>query len=244
MLYPATFTPGGEFGYGAVSDGPLEGERHITLPYGQVDGLHPEGHPGVDFGWYSNPATKPEGNLDLLPIYSRRGGLCINSGTTSVNGFFIVVMLGPYAPGTLIEYLGHMFAPSPFIAGDLVSAGTVVGNVDNTGFSTGNHLHWGMWRLRDDLTLERVDPLSVLGFDPPPPVIGPDGQEEGNYDVPPRELRIMDIALAQVALAIVDQQLPAGHASVQLVDTGDDGQVGVLLTLDKADVLAAYPPGF
>ena len=33
----------------------------------------------------------------------------------------------------------------------------------------------------------------------------------------------MDIALAQVALAVVEQQLGPGHASVQLVDTAQPG---------------------
>ena len=36
--YPARFMPGGEFGYGTVIGGPLEGERHIRYTFGSIDG--------------------------------------------------------------------------------------------------------------------------------------------------------------------------------------------------------------
>jgi peptidase M23-like protein len=243
-LYPAIYAPGGEFGLGTITGGPMVGVRDVTTLYGVVDGLHPEGHSGIDMGWYIDQSLKPAGNVYLEPVLARIPGTILRAGFDSVNGNHAIVLHGDWTPGTIATGYMHLAEFPGWAYGDYVPAGFTIGLCDSTGFSTGHHLHFMMWVVGPGGTLDKVNPLDYFGVEPPPPPVDVDGTPEGSYDVPPKVLRQMDIALAQVAIAVVQQELGPGRASVQLVDTGNDQQVGVLLTMSRDAVLAAYPPGF
>ena len=243
MTFPCSWTPGGEFIGGVVHNSPI-GEATVTLAYQQVDALHPTGHAGIDLVCEPVAGDTTDGH----PIVLLVDGTVIDKGFTSVMGHYIMLAHGDLRhPGTLASLYLHSPRPSDFNIGDTVSAGSVLNVVDNTGLSTGPHLHWGMYAVGIDLSLHLIDPLSVFGVDslaPPaaPPSV-PVVPSQGTTDVPPRVLRVMDIATGDIAIEVAKANINNGKATVQLVDTGDDNQVGVLVTITKADLLAAYPAG-
>lgn len=237
--YPATWAPGGEFGFGTIVGSPLDGERHITLPFGFVDALHPAeggGHGGLDEGWYTD--DRPPGGVNLEPLYNRLFGVVIGKGFNSVYGNFIFLRHGDPVPGTIACLLMHLAEPSPWNVGDFVPAGQVLGRCDTTGLATGPHLHWGMYVIQDDGSYKLVDPLSVFGEEPapPPPVVG--GEEQDM-----KVIRRMDLAFAAVALEAAKLDLAQGQGTVDLIDTGNDQQVGVLMIVTRDELLRALPGG-
>lgn len=238
--YPATFEAGGAFGYGRVIGGPLE-RGEITLPFAAVDALHPTGHAGVDFGWWLD--NRPPGTLDGLPIYNRMEGVVIDKGLDSVMGYYTMIAHGDQSvPGALASLYLHSPSPSPFEIGDAVPTGAVINVVDNTGLSTGPHLHWGMYQVQPDGHRALVDPLSVLGDDAVPVVseisvpVLPANQED---DV--QIVRTMDIATAEIALAVAKGKIESGEATISLLSDGDLGHVMVGLSIPTAAFTAAFP---
>lgn len=241
MNYPATFEAGGAFGYGRVVGGPLE-RGEITLPFGAVDDLHPGpyGHAGVDFGWWLD--NRPPGSLDGNPITNRLGGVVIDKGLDSVMGYYTMIAHGDQSvPGALTSLYLHSPGPSPFAIGDTVPAGAVINIVDNTGLSTGPHLHWGMYQIQADGHRALVDPLSVLGENVPVvseisvPVLP--ASEENDVQI----VRTMDLATAQIALAVTEEGIKKGSATVSLLSDGDLGHVMVGLSMSTAEFMAAFP---
>lgn len=241
--YPATFEPGGAFGYGRVIGGPLE-RGEITLPFNAIDALHPTGHAGVDFGWWLD--NRPPGTLDGNPITNRLEGVVIDKGLDSVMGYYTMIAHGDqFVPGSLASLYLHSPGPSAFNIGDTVPAGAVINVVDNTGLSTGPHLHWGMYQVQPDGHGALVDPLSVLGVDDAPVVavvsnisvpVLPASQENEVQIV-----RTMDIATAEIAIAVAKGKIESGEATVSLLSDGDLGHVMVGLSIPTAAFTAAYP---
>ncbi|MDR1448094.1 MAG: peptidoglycan DD-metalloendopeptidase family protein [Candidatus Ancillula sp.] len=122
--------------------------HHITAPYG-YDPTHPyvANHTGTDFG---APCGAPifaaaDGKVEMANISYNEGGalrVVLNHGVT--NG---------------VSWLTRYYHLSSFAvsAGQWVSRGQVIGYVGSTGWSTGCHLHFEVWKNG-----HHIDPMTVL----------------------------------------------------------------------------------
>ena len=114
----------------AVADGelcwPLPGHTYISCHFGEVDAFGNAGHRGTDI-----PA--PEGT----PILAAHSGTVLVSGWNDSYGNQVLLDNGA---GLSTRY-AHM-TQTAVTAGEVVTAGQVIGYVGSTGDSTGNHLHF------------------------------------------------------------------------------------------------------
>ncbi len=114
----------------AVADGelcwPLPGHTYISCHFGEVDAFGNAGHRGTDI-----PA--PEGT----PILAAHSGTVLVSGWNDSYGNQVLLDNGA---GLSTRY-AHM-TQTAVTAGEVVTAGQVIGYVGSTGNSTGNHLHF------------------------------------------------------------------------------------------------------
>lgn len=159
---------------------PFAQEFPISQTYGQnVDtyrrfGLA-RGHNGTDFAVVGG-----------TPLYAPDGGVVTLGNDPPGYGHYVEIDVpdGPHAGQWLLAHM-QSFAVSD---GQTVSEGQLLGYSDNTGFSTGPHLHLGFRPLgydRNDGMYGWVDPLpylgggAVIGHPPEPTSI------TYNPDVPP-----------------------------------------------------------
>ena len=132
-------------------DGPfsaLTDEPCINAPYGTSrsynNGAYYNFHTGVDFGVCAQ-------NLN---IYAPAPGTIIYAGPLNVRG-----------NATFIDHgqgvISGIYHQSEILvsAGDQVDQGTLIGQIGNTGRSTGPHLHWDLW-----VGGMQVDPLEWLNY--------------------------------------------------------------------------------
>jgi len=122
---------------------PLDKGR-ITSYYGMrlspITG-EPSFHPGIDI-------AAPGGT----PVIAAGKGIVTVSGYDKVLGNYIIIK----HPGTYQSVYGHL--KKSFVkSGSPVNAGTIIGEVGNTGYSTGPHLHFEV-RGRD----KAEDPLILI----------------------------------------------------------------------------------
>ena len=114
----------------AVADGelcwPLPGHTYISCHFGEADAFGNAGHRGTDI-----PA--PEGT----PILAAHSGTVLVSGWNDSYGNQVLMDNGA---GLSTRY-AHM-TQTAVTAGEVVTAGQVIGYVGNTGDSTGFHLHF------------------------------------------------------------------------------------------------------
>ena len=90
-------------------------------------------HNGVDI-------AVPEGT-DIISI--------LDNGTVSLKGYdetlgYYIYVDYPFNGVTYQIMCFHMFQPAYVNLGDTVQKGTVLGGVGTTGYSTGDHLHFGL----------------------------------------------------------------------------------------------------
>ena len=132
-------------GSGIITDGeliwPLPGHTYISCHFGDVDAFGNEGHRGTDI-----PA--PEGT----PILAAHSGTVIISGWNNSYGNQVLLDNGA---GLSTRY-AHM-TQTAVTAGEVVTAGQIIGYVGNTGDSTGYHLHFEV--MQNDV---RVNPLDLI----------------------------------------------------------------------------------
>ena len=103
-------------------------------------------HEGVDIaGEWAAPVVAPE------------RGRVVFVGRMS-DGAEIVVLAHDGGLVSMYAHLDVSDAPPPVAPGDEVAAGQRIGTVGLTGITTGEHLHWAVWR---DGRL--IDPLSLIG---------------------------------------------------------------------------------
>jgi murein DD-endopeptidase MepM/ murein hydrolase activator NlpD len=106
-------------------------------------------HPGIDVGV---PVGTPVGACgDGVVIEAEIDGY--NSGY----GHYVKIDHG----GGVYSLYGHLSTVAASV-GDKVTAGTVIGRVGMTGFTTGPHLHWEVRVGGSGLTAPTADPLSYL----------------------------------------------------------------------------------
>lgn len=103
----------------------LGGSPPITTVFGAIDASHPKPHTGRDYG-------VPNGT----PIYAPEPGTVKFSGSLGTAGIAVVLQ-----GTTSNSYFYHMLSTAVTV-NQVVAAGTVLGYSDNTGHSTGPHLHF------------------------------------------------------------------------------------------------------
>jgi murein DD-endopeptidase MepM/ murein hydrolase activator NlpD len=121
-------------------DWPFDPNTTVTSEYGPRNGRI---HQGIDFG---------KGGVTAgVDIHAAAQGTIINCVTgkhndTSVSGGwgnFVVIDHGIVNARQLYTLYAHMLYPGPIVAlHDEVEKGQVLGYVNNTGNSYGDHLHW------------------------------------------------------------------------------------------------------
>lgn len=122
---------------------PFEGGYSVTQTFGNdliINGVHLyaqwgyKGHNGIDYG-------VPTGVTVLAP---HRG--TIKEAYFDATGYGWYVKIENDVEGSV---LGHMLSLAVKV-NDIVSEGQQVGISDNTGNSTGSHIHWGYYRFPRD----------------------------------------------------------------------------------------------
>ncbi|MNY85634.1 Murein DD-endopeptidase MepM [compost metagenome] len=106
-------------------------------------------HKGTDI-------AAPEGT----EIYAALGGRVVTNIKSTSGGFMVAISNDD---GFKILYM-HMVKKSPLPVGTEVAQGDVIGHVGSTGRSTGNHLHFEIWKdnqvrpATDFMTFDRISP--------------------------------------------------------------------------------------
>ena len=136
----------------------------ITQPFGvnkeyyQANGINIEGHNGIDL--YA---------LDSIPIYSATAGVVTASAIDRFFGEYIEITTeeeynfqhhGNKRGRAKTVYVHFKKGSRVPKAGDKVEVGAMLGLADNTGLSTGTHLHFGLKRVT-----QTDDPLSPITQD-------------------------------------------------------------------------------
>lgn len=126
-----------------------------------------KGHNGVDYG-------TPTGTSIIAP----HSGKVIESAFDQY-GYGMYIKIENDVEGSILAHLDHFTVN----AGDTVSEGQEIGISDNTGNSTGPHLHWGYYRMprnKSDGFSGTTNPFPYLTENNPPPGSGtpPTSQDE------------------------------------------------------------------
>jgi len=118
---------------------PFKGMYPVTQEWGNdlvINGVHIyaqfglKGHNGVDYGCPTE-----------TPIIAPHGGKVIEAAFDKY-GYGMYVKIENDIEGSILAHL-KSFVVNP---GDIITEGTQIGLSDNTGNSTGPHLHWGYFR--------------------------------------------------------------------------------------------------
>lgn len=94
-------------------------------------------HYGTDYGAASG-----------VPVRAAHGGEVLEAGWSDGYGNYVVLK----GPGGVYTRYAHMEKAPAVKPGQSVEPGTLLGSVGSTGMSTGPHLHFEIWRFRDDGT--------------------------------------------------------------------------------------------
>lgn len=124
---------------------PISGNWRLTSKFGSrkdpFTGV-PSSHTGIDLAISQG-----------TPIKASMSGKIIAVGFTNVYGNYVII---DHENGYQTLY-AHMYKPCPLKKGQRVNQGTQIGQVGNTGYSTGPHLHFTVYKNG-----KLIDPLTVL----------------------------------------------------------------------------------
>lgn len=125
-----------------------------TKIYYLSQGFGPENTARGLLAKYQALGLKGHNGYDLFakhgaPLYAAHDGTITFAGEDGPNGYLVVIKTNEefeYNGGSAYfkTLYAHMLPPIPVKAGDKVEAGDLIGYADNTGFSNGDHLHWGL----------------------------------------------------------------------------------------------------
>lgn len=115
---------------------------YISSEFGEMRDTGP--HAGVDFA-----------GVEGKPVVAAKHGVVTESGWHGGYGYRVTI---DHGEGLTTRY-GHLAAPPEVAVGQAVVGGEVVGELGNTGDSTGPHLHFEL--MRDD---QYVDPAEFIRF--------------------------------------------------------------------------------
>lgn len=115
-------------------------EKHFTFPvkecygFGDKYGKRSGGdfHGGIDMSWWNDPNT---------PLYAVKSGLIVWSGYTTYGGNVIALEINN---GSTKQWCLYQHCNEAVAYPREVKQGEVVGNMGNTGHSSGYHLHFTM----------------------------------------------------------------------------------------------------
>lgn len=116
-----------------------------------------------DFTWRINPITgnrERHSGIDIAglgcykPIYASNNGTIETKRTTYDYGNYVVIN---HNNGYYTLY-GHMNSFGSQSVGDVVQRGEIIGYIGSTGWSTGCHVHYEVWK---DCRYCRINPLSL-----------------------------------------------------------------------------------
>lgn len=114
---------------------PFNGYYPVTQTFGVNPQLYAQfgykGHNGVDYGL-----------RDWTPVVAPHSGVVVEAGW-SYGGYGYYVKVQNGVEGSVLAHLGRI----QVWPGQWVNEGQQLGLSDNTGNSTGSHLHWGYYRL-------------------------------------------------------------------------------------------------
>lgn len=143
----------------------------ITAPFGAIDSLHLNGHSGVDIGdegRYGAAIISPVISPATVRFVSADGE---PGWWWPVFGNSVILEHDGY-----VSLYAHMRDAPAVSVGEVVSAGTLLGRMGSTGFSSGPHVHWGLapianpWLQRN---LGLLDALTFVAEPNPAPPPGP-----------------------------------------------------------------------
>ncbi len=128
--------------------------RRVSSPFGWRE--HPtqggwKHHNGVDFS--AACLMHWDGTTDS-PIIATREGVVIISEKSSSAGWYVTI---DHLDGYRSTYM-HMCCKPAVDVGDVVLAGQYIGCIGSTGWSTGDHLHFGIYKNG-----EPVNPMEYVG---------------------------------------------------------------------------------
>ena len=119
------------------------------------------GYVSRSFGWQLEPVTNRyltfHRGIDLpagidTPVKAAMAGVVVATGSSQTYGNYIIIGHG----NSYHTFYAHLSAVS-INKGDHVMQGNIIGKVGDTGYSTGPHLHFGIYR--DGIA---INPLDLL----------------------------------------------------------------------------------
>lgn len=104
-------------------------------------------HPAIDLGWKDNPN---------LRIYSAYDGKVIENDYNDSTGYRVWIQSDIDDSRYLHRYC-HLKEKSNLRVGDTINQGDLIGIMGSTGNSTGNHLHFDLWKCPKDYVMNWND---------------------------------------------------------------------------------------
>lgn len=161
-LYPAPADPGSPGGE-EPADPPIG--KNILLFDGSLNPYFSySGHPGIDFSTY-------EYRQPTTPVFAAADGVIYAVGKHSSGALYVKIKHTVQGIGDFLTIYWHLHPDDWYDSmlgreGEAISAGTRIGTMGNTGYSTGHHLHFEVRFDRDGngsfAPGEAVDPYGYI----------------------------------------------------------------------------------